>query len=217
MNSFYFKHPTTIMVVGPTGSGKTEFVSRAIEQRIFNPMPERKIWIYGERQEAIESRHSDIEFIMDGNIEEITDSLNQEETNMLVIDDQMCGAVHGDKRFIEKLFTQGSHHKNLTVILIVQNLFAKELRTISLNTHYFVLLKNSRDRTQIRTLGQQMFPDNPKFLVEAFDDATRGQTYGYLIVDSHPQTEDDSLRIVSRVLQENGAPQTVYLHHQKLV
>ncbi len=63
MNSFSFKHPTTIMVVGPTGSGKTEFVSRAIENKIFDPMPMRKIWIYGERQETIELRHSDIEFL----------------------------------------------------------------------------------------------------------------------------------------------------------
>ena len=204
------------MVVGPTGSGKTEFVSRAIQQEIFSPMPERKIWIYGERQVAIEQRHADIEFLKDANIEEITESLNVEESNLLVIDDQMCGGSH-DRKFIEKLFTQGSHHKNLTVILIVQNMFVKELRTISLNTHYFVLLKNSRDRTQIRVLGQQMFPDNPKFLVESFDDATRGHNYGYLIVDSHPRTDDDSLRIVSRVLHEDGddaspaAYQTVYL------
>ncbi len=202
MNAFYFKHPTTIMVSGPTGSGKTEFVSRAIEQNIFDPMPERKVWIYGERQEKIELRHPDIDFIKDANIEEISDSFKSDETNMLVIDDQMCGSSR-DRKYIEKLFTQGSHHKNLTVILIVQNLFVKELRTISLNTHYFVLLKNSRDRTQIRVLGQQMFPDNPKFLAESFDDATRGQKYGYLIVDSHPNTEDDSMRIASRVLRED--------------
>ena len=212
MNAFYFKHPTTIMVSGPTGCGKTEFVSRAIEQQIFEPMPDRKIWIYGERQETIELRHQDIEFNKDANIEEITESLKPDESNMLVIDDQMCGSSR-DRKYIEKLFTQGSHHKNLTVILIVQNLFVKELRTISLNTHYFVLLKNSRDRTQIRVLGQQMFPENPKFLVEAYDDATRGQKYGYLIVDSHPQTDDDSLRIVSRVLREDSpeSASTIYV------
>ena len=63
MNAFYFKHPTTIMVSGPTGCGKTEFVSRTMEQKIFEPMPERKIWIYGERQETIELRHPDIGFV----------------------------------------------------------------------------------------------------------------------------------------------------------
>ena len=204
MNSFYFKHPTTILVAGPTGSGKTEFVSRAIEQNLFYPAPTHMVWVYAERQKEIEARLMGVEFIKDANIEELSESFNSNERNLLVIDDQMSR----DRKYIEKLFTQGSHHRNLTVILIVQNLFQKELRTISLNSHYIVLMKNSRDRTQIRVLGQQMFPENPNFLVHAFDNATRGQSYGHLIIDNHPNTEDDGLRILARVL--NGEPVIVY-------
>ena len=41
--------------------------------------------------------------------------------NLIVSDYQMIDASK-DKRFV-KLFTRGSHHRNLSVIYIVQNLF----------------------------------------------------------------------------------------------
>jgi cellulose biosynthesis protein BcsQ len=96
---------------------------------------------------------------------------------------------------ITKLFAQGSHHRNLTIIYIVQNIFnqSKEMRNVSLNSHYLVLFKNPRDKTQARTLGQQMFPSNPGFLLAAYEDAVK-QRYGYLLIDLHPSS-DDRLRV----------------------
>ena len=42
-----------------------------------------------------------------------------------------------------KLFTKGSHHRNLTVIYIVQNVFdkGKYSRIISLNSNYHLVLQ----------------------------------------------------------------------------
>ena len=70
-----------------------------------------------------------------------------------------------DKR-IENLFARGSHHRNLSVIYIVQNLFhqGKGSRSISLNSHYLVLFKNPRDKLQILTLAKQMYPGQTDFL-----------------------------------------------------
>ena len=58
--------------------------------------------------------------------------------NLMVIDDQMADAGN-DKRIVN-LFTRGSHHRNVSVIYIVQNLFhqGKGSRSISLNSHYFL-------------------------------------------------------------------------------
>ena len=80
--------------------------------------------------------------------------------NLMVIDDQMADAGN-DKRIVN-LFTRGSHHRNLSVIFIVQNLFhqGKGSRSISLNSHYLVLFKNSRDKLQILTLAKQMYNNN---------------------------------------------------------
>ena len=77
--------------------------------------------------------------------------------NLIVFDDQMIDASK-DKRIVN-LVTRGSHHRNLSVIYIVQNLFhqGKGSRSISLNSHYLVLFKNPRDKLQILTLAKQMY------------------------------------------------------------
>ena len=55
---------------------------------------------------------------------------------------------------IADLFCQYSHHMNFTVFFVVQNLFADKMRCISLNTHFFLLMKQLRDILQIQTLAQ---------------------------------------------------------------
>ena len=58
-----------------------------------------------------------------------------------------------DKR-ISDLLKKGSHHRNLSVIYIVENIFheGRESRNISLNAHYIVLFKSPRDKQQISVL-----------------------------------------------------------------
>jgi len=94
-------------------------------------------------------------------------------------------------RVIVDLFTKGSHHKNLSVILISQNLFhqGRGQRDISLNANYIVVFKNPRDRAQIRHLARQVYPDDPKFLEEAYYDAT-SRPHGYLLLDLKQSTPD---------------------------
>ena len=87
--------------------------------------------------------------------------------NLIVFDDQMIDASK-DKRIVN-LFTRGSHHRNFSVICIVQNLFhqGKGSRSISLNSHYLVLFKNPRDKLQILTLAKQMYPGQTGFLFKS--------------------------------------------------
>ena len=58
------------------------------------------------------------------------------------------------------IFTKISHHRNVSVVYLNQNLFYKnkQTRTLSLNSHYIVLLKNARDETQVANLARQMYP-----------------------------------------------------------
>jgi len=75
---------------------------------------------------------------------------------------------------VANLFTKRSHHRNISVVFLVQNLFHKnkQIRTISLNVHYLVLFKNPRDATQFASLARQMYPNKSAFAVEAYKDAT---------------------------------------------
>ena len=77
---------------------------------------------------------------------EILEIIQAAEKNLVVLDDLMTSA--GESKQISKLFTLEAHHKNLTVIFIVQNVFyhGREMRTISINAHYLVLYKSPRDK-----------------------------------------------------------------------
>ncbi len=44
-----FSHPTTIMIAGPTFSGKTTFVRRMLHEDMIEPSPQRIVWIYKEK------------------------------------------------------------------------------------------------------------------------------------------------------------------------
>lgn len=92
---------------------------------------------------------------------------------------------------MEVLFTQGCHHRRISVIFITQNLFPRgsKSRTIALNTYYLVLMKNARDVSQVSILSRQLYPGRSRLLVEAYRDATK-HAFGYLIVDTSPQGED---------------------------
>ena len=106
----------------------------------------------------------------------------------------------GQAEEVCELFTKGSHHRNLSVILIMQNLFhqGKKMRTISLNCHYMILFKNPRDAAQIRYLSNQLFPGRTKFLVDSYRQAT-SKPHGYLLLDL-TQSTPDNRRVLSDVL-----------------
>lgn len=93
---------------------------------------------------------------------------------------------------MEKLFTQGAHHKMLSVLYLNQNMYCqgKHSRTINLKTHYLVLLKNPRDVSQIQCLCTQAFPGKSQTLIEAYNDCTR-KPYGYLVLDLSPDSEEE--------------------------
>ena len=209
---FCFKHPTTVLIAGPTQCGKTYFFISVLKRKLIQPEPQRIVWVYGEWQSAyaeLQQEFPRIEFVKNFQ-PQLYESFDSRVRNLVVLDDQMENR-NAHKRgadSVVKFFTQGSHHRNMTVVYIVQNLFNqdKSMRTVSLNAHYIIVFKNPRDGTQIQTLACQMFPGNPTPLLDAFKDATTvtsesGATRGYLLLDFHP-TSCDALRMLTGVFDE---------------
>ena len=196
MNSYSealkLRHPFTCLVSGPTGCGKTQFVAMLLKFQMISPMPQRIRWIYGEDQPLYDELRKlipEIEFIhnMPAGLYE---SIDPSETNLVILDDQMSKI--GNSPILSRLFTEGSHHRNLSVIYIVQNLFDKgsSHRTVSTNSQYVVVFKNPRDAGQIRSFGSQMFEKGlASFLPQAYADATK-EPYGYLLLDFKADTPD---------------------------
>jgi hypothetical protein len=126
------------------------------------------------------------ELLREGNITLIIDDLMQEAKSSPIISD---------------IFTKYSHHNHITCICLMQNLFPKgsEMRNISVNTNYIVLMKNSRDRVQIRNLASQVYPGKSKFLLKAYEDATGDNPYSYLLLD-FLNTTPENIRVRTGVL-----------------
>ena len=208
--SWKFRHPCTILVSGPTGSGKTKFVERVLVQHKFSVEHNRIFWVYSEWQPAYDNLQRvrpDIVFKKGlGDENEFYNSLSNLNNNLVILDDQMSAV--GNSKTLSRLFTEGSHHRNLSIIYIVQNLFDKgrSHRTVSLNAQYFVLFKNPRDKSQIDVIARQMYPGKGKFLRDAFVDATKNP-FSYLLIDMHPRTPE-SERVLSNIFA--GETPTVY-------
>jgi hypothetical protein len=89
------------------------------------------------------------------------------------------------------LFTRGSHHRNISVKLITQNLFqqVRNCRDISLNAKYLILFKNVRDKRQFSYLANQVHPEDSSGLFKAYLDVTK-RPHGYLLLDLIQHSED---------------------------
>jgi hypothetical protein len=107
----------------------------------------------------------------------------------LIILDDLLNTVYSQN--VCDLFPKGSHHKNISVVLITQNLFhqGKHCRDISLNAKYVVLLKNSIDKNQFTFLARLVYPEDSQSLYKAYLDATK-RPHGYMILDFGQNTND---------------------------
>lgn len=170
----------------------------------------RIIFYYSEWQSAYTEYGTSIEF-REG-LPQAADYASDNRAKLVIIDDLMREASNNS---VVDLFTKGSHHKNLSVIFITQNLFHQGhgQRDISLNANYIVVFKNPRDRAQIQHLARQVYPENPRFLQEAYHDAT-SKPHGYLLLDLK-QSTPDNCRFRACIFPDD-AHHIVYVPRKKL-
>ena len=162
MYSIQLGHPFGVLVAVGTKIGNTTFVEQLLAnaQIMIDPTAENIVYFYSQSEYQdtfgeIEVLVPGIEFVQ-GLPDSMLDNINPNMRNVYIIDDMM-----GERdAIIVKLFTKKSHHGNLSVIYIVQNLFhqSKEHRTISLNATYLVLTKNVRDASQVIHVAKQLYP-----------------------------------------------------------
>ena len=85
---------------------------------------------------------------------------------------------------VSQLFTKGSHHRNISLVLITQNFFYQGpfARGSSLNSEYIVVLSNPRDKTQIVSLARQVYPENFSSFHKTYLDVSK-DPHTYLLLD----------------------------------
>ena len=121
------------------------------------------------------------------------------ENNVIILDDLMS-TTSKDSRITE-LFTEGSHHRNLSVISINQNLYHSKDPTQRRNCHYLTLFNNPIDKQPVMTLARQMYPENTHKFINMFNQDTQ-KPYGYMVIDLKPMTQE-ALRLRPNILEQS--------------
>ncbi len=175
------KSDRVMCVSGPSQSGKTEFVLRLLDMKneIFNRPLNKILWCYGIKNIMLE------DYLLRQGCKVLRGLPKEQdiEANSICVLDDLLSESETSKE-VTNMCTRAAHHKPCFMIFITQNLFpgGKEARTRSLNTHYYVIFKNPRDKLQFEILARQVSPSHSKDLIAVYEDATR-DPHGYLFID----------------------------------
>jgi hypothetical protein len=203
-DTFKLKHPFTCLVVGPTKSGKSQYVNKILKNmaEIISPTPQKIYFVYSEWQPLYNEMVRNIP-----NIEMIDSTVNLnllksdlETPKLLILDDMMSEMAADKKSSHNTLFTKGSHHWNLSIIFIVQNLFYGGLKNSRVNAHYIFLFKTP-DKSQINHLARQLYPGQGTVLISAYTDTVTSKKYNPLLVDLTCDI-DERFRLRSNILPD---------------
>ena len=194
-----------IQVVGPSGCGKTHFVCQLLQTKTIFKNPIRKIyWHQGIVQDEANETGTLFKGLRNCKVIKGFDDgwmKRPKQFDVIVIDD-LFSEANREKDF-NNLFTKVARHSEVTVIFITQNMFHQggSHRTRNINVHYLVLFKNPRDRTVINFVARQAYPNNYKFLTDAFHDATEDKPHGYLFID-FTQNCPEILRVRTQIFKD---------------
>ena len=211
-----FSHPSNFLISGVSNSGKTVLTRKILSNSdiLFRPeTPKYVILVYHTWQKTYQDMYEEgvvnlcLNQIPDSHsLREICEEYKNSGGVILVLDDQLNNL---DSSIVD-MFCIHSHHLKMSVILLVQTLFmpSKEFRTISLNSHYIILMKNVRDRSSITQLARQIFPYKTRFLTDSYIDATK-DSYSHLVLDLRPESSE-LLRVRGNIFDDFI---TVYCQH----
>lgn len=206
-------HPATVIVSGGTGSGKSSFTRSLIahhEQTFMGLTSTPKVvWCNGsETADKLALGDVQIRYV-DYLIDEST--LRSSKVDILVVDDMMT--EKSNDGFMHNLFTKHSHHLKVTVIYITQNLYEKGQCKMKRNAHYLIMMRNPSDKSQLTTLGRQLYPRHKELLnhfYESYDDATSVR-YGYLFIDVSPNG-DERQKLKTNILPDKSGKVRVVVY-----
>lgn len=174
---FLANHNTIIF--GQTGAGKTCFILDVIRYKLVHPFPKNIYYMYKVRQPFMD-QITNINFIEGLDFK----AIDTNKPSMLVIDD----LVLSTNKDVAEMFILGSHHRQISIFFLTQNLFpnCNLFRLMSTNTHYFVIFQNQRNFQQVMTLARQIFVGRDvKRITEAYKRASN-TLRGFIVLSFSP-------------------------------
>lgn len=206
--------PFTMLVAASSNSGKTKLVRDLVVNNMLtmDKRIDELVWLHHKNAKDEElirditgSMNIPVRFIEGYPDGEISDSslftADSKQLKCLVIDDIVHNAIRSPS--FTELFTIISHHENMIVIGILQNLYAytpsqrQQINNIIRNCSYLVLFPERRSLAACRQIATAYFSGEQYRLLEPFkavmkDSAAR---YQYLVIDFLNQDEDMQVRL----------------------
>ena len=143
------KHPFSVVISGPSGSGKSELTRDIINNFNITTNIEKSrvkvLWCYS-LVESIKPLNSvNVEVSFHEGVPSL-DEIRSEAPDILILDDLMLDVAKNNE--IADIFIKGSHHLKMSVCFLVQNIFAegKAMRNITLQAKYLIFMKSVRDQ-----------------------------------------------------------------------
>ena len=200
------RHPSSVIIAGPSGSGKSDLTERLLKEKtVFQHKPNKIVYCFDRWQPRFERMKKHMHFhkgIPDAT--RLSKWFGPSKGGVLILDDLM--AEGGQDKQVLDLFTKDSHHRNITVLYLTQDLFppGKFSKTINRNAHYLIAFKNPRDQTGIRNVLTQAYPADWREKLDLFKRVT-SRPFGYLMLDLHPAS-NDRFRFWSHLTSQEGKP-----------
>lgn len=217
-----FRCPSTTLVCGASGSGKTTFIYNVLRYKhlvIANGANISNILYFYNTWQPLYDRMKQEGLVTtwinaaptSRQLEDLTAHFRNGPGSICIIDDFLTNI----SKDIMEIFTIVSHHNKICVFLLSQCIFPKNpyFRELSINAKYIVLHKNPRENAQVEYLARQINPRKKNIFIQAFQAATQAP-YSYIIFNLHQETPDH-LRIQARIFPHEWTndqePFTIYL------
>ena len=210
-DSVKIRHPSTMMIIGSTSSGKSyftrEYIQYYTDHTDFEKSKVKCMWCYGVEESLVPIDGVEMAFHHGIPSEETISDTNPD----IVVFDDLAREIASAKT-VSDFFTRLSHHLKITFIFILQHAFLKGLNFISANCHIFVFLKSPRTFQQLDYFIRQT-PLSREHVKNSYIKATK-EPFSYLLIDLTPSSQDH-LRVRSRILKSE-LPQNLSLQFNSL-
>lgn len=202
------RNPCSFIFSGPTKAGKTHRVFRFLEfAKLIFKKPEcakHVIYFYNVWTDEFEKhKHLVHDWIQESpTLEVIVDKCEpfKDKGGSIVIVDDYGSDIAKE---LKQVFTVHSHHLNINIFLLVQNLFPNDnfYRELSRNATHTLVFPNNRDKKQLQCFASQVFPGGSSQILDICTQMEEENPYGYIWFDFDQKTVK-YLRIKANMLPD---------------
>ena len=192
--------PFRLIVGGGSGSGKTEFVKRLVNESHFSSPFDKIVYCYPEYLCDVPAEFDQIVEYQPG-LCELAYFAALPKNSLVILDDMMSECGNSDA--IMKLFSVVARKRNLSLIFIVQNVYdkTKQFRNIRLNATGFVLFKFYAATDVTRRILRDISCD--EIMSKRQLEKIYVKNYAYIFIDIHPKRHSEFCTIRSNIFENN--------------